>query len=44
MLRLLIDENFDARIVRGLKLRLATLDFVFVKEVGLRNQVQYLPL
>ena len=35
MLRLLIDENIDHRILRGLKFRLPELDFVLVKEVGL---------
>ena len=37
MLRLLIDENFDERILRGLNLRVPTLDFVSVKEIGLRG-------
>jgi hypothetical protein len=35
MLRLLIDENVNHRILRGLKIRLPELDFVTVKEVGL---------
>ena len=35
MLRLLTDENFDANIVRGLKLRQPDLDIVAVKHVGL---------
>lgn len=35
MLRLLTDENFNADIVRGLKLRLPDLDIVAVKHVGL---------
>ena len=35
MLRLLTDENFDHRIVRGLKLLLPQLDFVSVRQVGL---------
>lgn len=35
MLRLLIDENFDYRIVRGLKARLPKLDFVLAKDAGL---------
>jgi predicted nuclease of predicted toxin-antitoxin system len=35
MLRLLTDENFNADIVRGLKLRLPQLDVVAVKQVGL---------
>jgi hypothetical protein len=35
MLRLLIDENFDHRILRGLKLRLPKLDYVLVNEIGM---------
>jgi len=35
MLRLLIDENVNNRILRGLKSRLPELDFVTVKQVGL---------
>jgi uncharacterized protein DUF5615 len=35
MLRLLIDENVDHRILRGLKSRLPELDFVSVRQVGL---------
>ena len=35
MLRLLIDENLDYRILRGLKSRLPALDFVVVRQVGL---------
>lgn len=35
MLRLLIDENFNNHILRGVKLRLPQLDFVLVKHVGL---------
>jgi predicted nuclease of predicted toxin-antitoxin system len=35
MLRLLIDENFNNRILQGLKSRLPELDFVTVKQVGL---------
>jgi hypothetical protein len=31
MLRLLIDENFDQRILRGLKLRMPSLDAVMVR-------------
>src|SRR5690349_5316509 len=38
MLRLLIDENVNLRILRGLKLRLPDLDFVFVREVGLAGK------
>ena len=34
MLRLLIDENINHRILRGLKSRLPELDFVLVREVG----------
>ena len=35
MLRLLIDENFDHRILRGLKSRLPELDYVLVRQIGL---------
>ena len=35
MLRLLIDENFNHRILRGLKSRLPELDYVLVHQVGL---------
>ena len=35
MLRLLIDENFDHRILRGLKSRLPEIDFVVVQQIGL---------
>ena len=35
MLRLLIDENFNNHILRGVKLRLPQLDFVLAKHVGL---------
>ncbi|HEY4492413.1 MAG TPA: DUF5615 family PIN-like protein [Acidobacteriota bacterium] len=35
MVRLLIDENFDQRILRGLKLRLPQLDSVLVTQMGL---------
>jgi len=35
MLRLLIDENVNNRILRGLKTRLPELDFVTVRQVGL---------
>src|SRR5690242_19650720 len=38
MLRLLIDENVDLRILRGLKLRLPDLDFVLVREAGLKGK------
>ena len=35
MVRLLIDENFNHRILRGLRSRLPQLDIVVVREVGL---------
>jgi hypothetical protein len=35
MLRLLIDENVDHRILRGLKSRLPQIDYVVVKQIGL---------
>lgn len=35
MLPVLTDENFDARILHGLRRRLATLDAVRVQDVGL---------
>jgi hypothetical protein len=35
MLRLLIDENVDHRILRGLRSRLPELDAVTVKQIGL---------
>ncbi|HYV05280.1 MAG TPA: DUF5615 family PIN-like protein [Blastocatellia bacterium] len=35
MLPLLIDENFDQRILRGLRLRLPNLDYVVVQDIGL---------
>ena len=35
MLRLLIDENVDHRILRGLKSRLPETDLVLVRQVGL---------
>lgn len=38
MLRLLIDENVNRHILRGLKLRLPDLDFVFVREIGLAGK------
>lgn len=37
MLRLLIDENVDHRLLRGLMLRLPNLDFVLAKDVGLER-------
>jgi hypothetical protein len=35
MLSLLIDENFDQRILRGLRLRLPQLDYWIVQDIGL---------
>ena len=35
MLRLLIDENFDQRILRGLRLRLPQLDYLIVQQAGM---------
>lgn len=35
MLPLLIDENFDQRILRGLRLRLPQLDYLVVQDIGL---------
>jgi len=35
MLPLLIDENFDQRILRGLRLRLPNLDYLVVQDIGL---------
>ena len=43
MLRLVIDENFDQRILRGLRLRFPTLDFVVVQGTALQG-VQDPPL
>lgn len=37
MLRLLIDENFDHRILRGLRLQIPGLDYVIVQETELRG-------
>ena len=37
MLRLLTDENFDERIIRGLRSRSTDLDCLLVKEAGLRG-------
>ncbi len=37
MLRLLIDENFDHRILRGLKLRLPQLDYLAVQDTELKG-------
>jgi predicted nuclease of predicted toxin-antitoxin system len=35
MIALLIDENFDQRILRGLKLRLPELDYFITQTIGL---------
>lgn len=35
MLRLLIDENFDQRILRGLRLRLPQLDYIIAQQAGM---------
>ncbi len=35
MLRLLIDENFDQRILRGLRLRVPQLDYLIVQQAGM---------
>ncbi len=37
MLRLLLDENFNHHILRGLKLRVPQLDYMTVQEVGLKG-------
>lgn len=37
MFRLLIDENLDHRILRGLRLRLPDLDFVIVQNTDLKG-------
>jgi predicted nuclease of predicted toxin-antitoxin system len=37
MLRLLIDENFNQRILRGLRLRVPSLDFMLVQETVLQG-------
>ena len=37
MLRLLIDENFNQRILRGLKLRLSSVDLLLAEQAGLRR-------
>lgn len=34
MLSLLIDENFDQRILRGLRLRMPQLDYLIVQDIG----------
>lgn len=38
MLRLLIDENLDHRILRGLKLRFPALDSVVVQDTELKSK------
>jgi predicted nuclease of predicted toxin-antitoxin system len=35
MLPILIDENFDHRIIRGLRLRLSQLDYLVVQQIGM---------
>jgi predicted nuclease of predicted toxin-antitoxin system len=37
MLRLLIDENFDQRILRGLKLEIPSIDYIVVQETNLKG-------
>ena len=37
MLRLLIDENFNQRILRGLQYRLPSVDFLLAEHAGLRQ-------
>jgi len=37
MLRLLIDENFDQRILRGLRLEVPNVDYVVVQETKLKG-------
>ena len=37
MLRLLIDENLDQRILRGLKLQFPHLEYIVVQETGLKG-------
>ena len=44
MLRLLTDENFNNKIVRGLRLRLPQLDVVSVKHMGLAGSPDLLLL
>jgi Domain of unknown function (DUF5615) len=43
MLRLLIDENFNQRILRGLRLRVPSLDYVVVQETDMQG-LQDVPL
>ena len=44
MIRLLTDENFNQKIVRGLRLRLPQLDLISVRDVGLASQPDMLLL
>ena len=37
MLRLLIDENFNQRILRGPRLRIPALDYVIVQETAMQG-------
>ena len=37
MLRLLIDENFDQRILRGLRLEVPAIDYIVVQETKLKG-------
>ena len=37
MLPLLINENFDQRILRGLRLRVPSLDYVVVQDTALHG-------
>jgi predicted nuclease of predicted toxin-antitoxin system len=37
MLRLLIDENFNQRILRGLRLRVPSLDAVIVQDTAMQG-------
>ncbi len=37
-MRLLFDENFNQRILRGLKLELPNLDYLLVQNVGLKGK------
>ena len=37
MLRLFIDENFNQRILRGLRLRIPALDYVIVQEMAMQG-------
>ena len=37
MLRLLIDENFNQRILRGLRLHVPSLDYVVVQETDMQG-------